>query len=174
MVWTYSGVRPLLDDESGNPSAVTRDYLLERNVHGAPLLSVWGGKVATFRKKAEDAADALGEMLGDKRKPWTGAALLPGGNLDERGKTEPVGGKPQERFARFVESVKIQYPWLPSALVQRLARASGTRIQIILAGTNKLGDLGCELAPGLFERELQYLCDEEWACSGDEVMWRRS
>jgi glycerol-3-phosphate dehydrogenase len=71
VVWTYAGVRPLLDDASGDPSAVTRDYLLEPNREGAPLLSVWGGKITTFRKLAEDAATEVGQMLGEARRPWT-------------------------------------------------------------------------------------------------------
>ncbi len=81
VVWTYSGVRPLLDDASGDPSAVTRDYLLEKHTDGAPLLTVWGGKITTFRKLAEDAADDIGQMLGERRPAWTHGAVMAGGDL---------------------------------------------------------------------------------------------
>ncbi|RZI92413.1 MAG: glycerol-3-phosphate dehydrogenase, partial [Variovorax sp.] len=171
VVWTYSGVRPLLDDASGDPSAVTRDYLLERNTDAAPLLSVWGGKITTFRKLAEDAADDVGEMLGEQRAAWTDGAFLAGGDLS------PFIGaaqRPVEDFERFVGAVQSRHPWLPAALARRLARAYGARITQVLGTAGTLDDLGREIAPGLYETELNYLRDEEWARVADDVLWRRS
>ena len=198
VVWSYAGVRPLLDDESGDPSAVTRDYLLELDTAmsapddpaagppqgrgapprgadakrpGAPLLTVWGGKITTFRKLAEEAADMLMAPLGSaaKRGAWTHDASLPGGDLSAWiGQPQ----RPDTDFTRFAQAAALRYPQLPAALCQRLARAYGARIDTVLAsGPNGLGS---EVAPGLFEAELNYLHDHEWARSADDVLWRRS
>ena len=171
VVWSYAGVRPLLDDASGDPSAVTRDYLLETNTEAAPLLSVWGGKITTFRKLAEDAADLVGEMLGDRRATWTEKAYLPGGDLREW-IGEPV--RPDSDFERLVDAVKQRYDFLAPQLARRLARAYGARVDRVLGSAARLSDLGQELAPGLHAMELRYLQREEWALSAEDVLWRRS
>jgi glycerol-3-phosphate dehydrogenase len=171
VVWTYAGVRPLLDDDAGDPSAVTRDYLLESNTEAAPLLSVWGGKITTFRKLAEDAADDVGRMLGEVRRHWTEAASLPGGDLrDWIGQPQ----RPDTDFERFVSALRTRHAWLPAEVARRLARAYGSRVDRVLAQAHQLSDLGEEVAPGLFEAELLYLQQEEWAVNGDDVLWRRS
>ena len=171
MVWSYAGVRPLLDDASGDPSAVTRDYLLESNTQGAPLLSVWGGKITTFRKLAEDAADLVGQMLGDQREPWTEKAYLPGGDLQTW-----IGSprRPDTDFERLVTAVRQRHIWLPEVLARRLCRAYGARVGRVLGGASSLSELGAEVAPGLYEIELRYLQREEWARSAEDVLWRRS
>ena len=192
VVWSYSGVRPLLDDESGDPSAVTRDYSLELDTAmppqgrgqpprgadakrpGAPLLTVWGGKITTFRKLAEEAADLLAAPLATslkagatKRGAWTHGAYLPGGDLSGWiGKAQ----RPDTDFTRFAQAAALRYPQLTAGVVHRLARAYGARIETLLAG----GDLGTEIAPGLFEVEMNYLHDFEWARSAEDVLWRRS
>ncbi len=166
VVWSYSGVRPLLDDESGDPSAVTRDYLLEIDTEHAPLLSVWGGKITTFRKLAEEAADMLATPLALPTGPWTKDAPLPGGDLS------PWIGParaPDTDFVRFTQALAQRHPELPDALCKRLARAYGSRVELVLAGP-----LGAEVAPNLFEAEMNYLHDHEWARSADDVLWRRS
>jgi len=159
-------VRPLLDDASGDPSAVTRDYLLESHTDGAPLLSIWGGKITTFRKLAEEAADEVGRMLGETRKAWTEHAFLPGGDLSAW-----IGAaqRPDADFERLLAAVQKKHPQLNAAVARRLARAYGARIELILAS-----ELGAEIAPGLFEAELNYLCQEEWATTAEDVLWRRS
>jgi glycerol-3-phosphate dehydrogenase len=174
VVWTYSGVRPLLDDDSGDPSAVTRDYLLESNTTAAPLLSVWGGKITTFRKLAEDAADEVGKMLGQsnaQRPPWTDGAFLAGGDLSGW-----IGApqRPDEDFERFVSAVQAKHPWLYGHLARRLARGYGARIADVLGDAKSFADLGAEVAPGLYERELRFLQDHEWAETAEDVLWRRS
>lgn len=172
VVWSYAGVRPLLDDASGDPSAVTRDYLLETNTEGgAPLLSVWGGKITTFRKLAEDAADLVGQMLGDRRAHWTEHAHLPGGDLREW-----IGPaqRPDTDFARLVQALSARHPYLPPELAHRLARAYGARVEQVLGTATRLSDLGPEVAPGLYEAELHHLVREEWAQTADDVLWRRS
>jgi glycerol-3-phosphate dehydrogenase len=179
VVWSYSGVRPLLDDESGDPSAVTRDYELELDTgHGgvsaAPLLSVWGGKITTFRKLAEEAADLLCAPLAlahaktqtPTRGAWTRGAFLPGGDLsDWIGKAM----RPDTDFLRFVQALALRHPQLPAPLCLRLARGYGSRVDKLLAG-----GLGAEVAPGLFEAELNYLHGCEWARTAADVLWRRT
>ncbi|MDE2146975.1 MAG: glycerol-3-phosphate dehydrogenase [Burkholderiales bacterium] len=172
VVWHYSGVRPLLDDDSGDPSAVTRDYLLEtRTDGGAPLLSVWGGKITTFRKLAEEAGDTLARLLGKGGPGWTADARLPGGDLSAW-----IGPpqRPDTDFARFVTALGLRHAWLPQPLAWRLARAYGSRIDRVLGGATRLADLGPVIAPGLHEAELRYLQREEWAQQADDVLWRRS
>jgi len=166
VVWTYSGVRPLLDDDSGDPSAVTRDYSLELDTTQAPLLSVWGGKITTFRKLAEEAADLLHGPLAMARGAWTEQAFLPGGDLSA---TIGAAQRPDTDFSRFVQAVALANPQLPTPLVRRLARAYGARMLELLRAP-----LGAEVAPGLHEGELAFLHDHEWARSADDVLWRRS
>jgi glycerol-3-phosphate dehydrogenase len=173
VVWSYSGVRPLLDDESGDPSAVTRDYSLELDGDGvsqAALLSVWGGKITTFRKLAEEVGDLLAAPLGTTRGAWTEGHCLPGGDLGvandarARGTNDVVG-----QFERFVRSLQLRHPTVTPALCRRLARGYGSRVEQLFAG-----GLGTEVVPGLFEGELNYLHAVEWARSADDVLWRRT
>ena len=197
VVWSYSGVRPLLDDDSGDPSAVTRDYLLESSTlpteaagrraapspaaaprggaaapaAGAPLLSIWGGKITTFRKLAEDAADEVGRLLGEARPAWTEPAPLPGGDLRAWIGTPR---RPDTDFERFVSTLRSRHGWLPLALARRLARAYGARIDRVLGRAESLADLGAEVAPGLHEAEIRYLQREEWVTCADDLLWRRS
>ncbi len=166
VVWSYTGVRPLLDDASGDPSAVTRDYLLESHTEAAPLLSVWGGKITTFRKLAEEAADEVGRLLGERRAAWTAKASLPGGDLSP---WIGAADRPDRDFERLVTAVRTRHPALGAACARRLSRAYGARIDKVLAR-----DLGAEVAPGLFEAELNYLRNEEWATTAEDVLWRRS
>ncbi|HPU54126.1 MAG TPA: glycerol-3-phosphate dehydrogenase [Burkholderiaceae bacterium] len=171
VVWQYSGVRPLLDDESGDPSAVTRDYALELDRAGAPLLSVWGGKITTSRKLAEEAVDALLPALGLQRDAWTGSALLPGGDL-----SAVIGpaSRPDLDFERFVRLSGERRPWLPATLLHRWARAYGSRIERLLEGVESMAQLGEAVAPGLHEREIDFLRREEWVQSAQDLLWRRS
>jgi glycerol-3-phosphate dehydrogenase len=171
VVWSYSGVRPLLDDESGDPSAVTRDYALELNLDQAPLLNVWGGKITTFRKLAEEAADLLAGPLGTSRGPWTARAPLPGGDL-----TEWIGParRPDTDFERFVQVLAQRHAQLPPTLLRRLARCYGARVGALLGAGGDPGALGAEVAPGLFEAELHFLHQHEWARCADDVLWRRT
>lgn len=169
--WTYSGVRPLLDDESDDPAAITRDYLLEYATAPAPLLSVWGGKITTFRRLAEEAVDRLAEALGNRAGPWTRGALLPGGDLSA---TIGAAQRPELDFAAFVRASAARLPWLPAPLLERYARLYGSRLDRVLMGATGLERLGAEVAPGVYEAELRYLRDEEWARSAADVCWRRS
>lgn len=171
VVWSYSGVRPLLDDESGDPSAITRDYLLEFEPAPAPLLTVWGGKITTVRKLAEEVVDLLAPVLGSTRRGWTASSPLPGGDLSA---TIGPPRRPDLDFARFVDAKSAELPWLPSPLLKRYARLYGSRIDRIIGEARGLDDLGGEIAPGLHEAELRYLMRDEWAHDAADVVWRRT
>ncbi|MGN6234149.1 MAG: glycerol-3-phosphate dehydrogenase [Trinickia sp.] len=163
--WTYSGVRPLLEEEGAdNPSAVTRDYRLELDggAGEAPLLSVFGGKITTFRKLAEEAVDRLASVMPIEKGAWTAGAPLPGGDI------------PHAKFEPFAAKFANEHPWLPAELARRYARAYGTRARRLLGTAGTLAELGHEFAPGLFEQELRYLRDVEWARCAEDVLWRRS
>jgi glycerol-3-phosphate dehydrogenase len=174
VVWSYSGVRPLVEDAAADAKAVTRDYRFEfdRAVDGkgAPLLSIFGGKITTFRKLAEEAVDLLAPALGNRRRAWTAGACLPGGDL--------FGATPTNRavlgFDAYVMDLQRQYGWLPAQLVHRFARAYGTRIHALLAGKTTLAQMGEEIASGLFAVEVDYLRAQEWAVSARDILWRRS
>jgi glycerol-3-phosphate dehydrogenase len=173
VVWRYSGVRPLLDDESGSASAVTRDYLLEFDEAGpgaAPLLTVWGGKITTFRKLAEEAADQLLQRLGQDRPAWTGTALLPGGDLSA---TIGAPQRPDVDMQRFVQALALRHPGWPVALRERWARLYGARVELLAAQLGGRG-LGEEVVHGLYEAELDYLYQHEWARTAHDVLWRRT
>lgn len=166
VVWTYSGVRPLLEDEAADASAVTRDYQLETDADGAPLLSVWGGKITTFRRLAEEAADTLCRLLGERRPAWTEHALLPGGDL---GGWIGAPQRPDADIERFRHALRVRHPELGEALVQRWSRSYGALVDRVLAD-----GLGEEVVPDLHEGELRYLRRHEWARSVDDVLWRRT
>ncbi|WP_175956399.1 glycerol-3-phosphate dehydrogenase [Burkholderia sp. BCC0405] len=162
--WTYSGVRPLLEDENAaNASAVTRDYRLELDDGaGAPLLSVFGGKITTFRKLAEEAGDMLCRALGRDAKTWTAGVPLPGGDIANA------------KFDAFADTFAKRHAWLPAPLARRYARAYGTRAERVIDDAKSLADLGTEIAPGIYDAELRYLRDAEWATRAQDVLWRRS
>jgi len=162
VIWSYSGVRPLLQDESSDPTRVTRDYALELESQPAPLLSVFGGKITTYRRLAEDAVNRLGQPLGLRAAPWTARAVLPGGDL------------PQGSLAVFLRTLERRYPWLPTPLRWRYAHAYGTRVERMLGGAARPADLGEELLPQLYEREVEYLRREEFAHTAADILWRRS
>jgi len=168
VVWSYSGVRPLLEDDSGSASEVTRDYLLDcDSEEGAPLLSVFGGKITTHRKLAEEAVDWLAPALGNEHPAWTAEGVtLPGGDL---GRADDDAA-----FDRFLHRVVRRYPWLPAGLALRYARSYGTRIERVLDGATALRDLGEHFGADLYEREIAYLVGAEWARDLDDILWRRT
>lgn len=165
VVWTYSGVRPLYDDGASKAQEATRDYVLTLDAPaGAPaLLSVFGGKITTYRKLAEAALEKLqGHLAAASRPAWTSTQPLPGGDFP------PTG------FDAAVAASRSARPWLDARLARRLVRAYGTRAERILAGATALSDLGPVFGADLTGAEVAYLMDEEWATTADDVLWRRS
>jgi glycerol-3-phosphate dehydrogenase len=162
VVWTFAGLRPLLADPKDRATSVTRDYVLDLDESGAPLLSIYGGKLTTYRKLAEDVLDALAPRLGCAARAWTAGQPLPGGDM------------PRADFDAFLKDLVARYPRLPSSLLHRYARAYGTRAERILTGATSTADLGEEVLPGLYAREIDYLRREEWAQSAEDILYRRS
>jgi glycerol-3-phosphate dehydrogenase len=170
VVWSYAGVRPLVEDAAASAAAATRDFRLDTDTDGAPLLSVLGGKITTFRKLAEQAVDWIAPALGVRLPAWTAHACLPGGDLfGER----PVARSVLE-FDAWLRGQQQRYGWLSPALVARYAHAYGTRVQRLLAHCRTLSDLGPEVVPGLYAAEVDYLMTHEFAASADDILWRRS
>jgi len=165
VVWSYAGVRPLYDDEAGDPSSVTRDYKLDlddgASGNDPPLVTVLGGKITTYRLLAEHAMRLLCPYFPGLGLDWTAHVPLPGGDL------------PDADFERFLDGFRRQRPWLPDALARRLARAYGSRTGDLLGDAKALDDLGHDFGAGLFEREVDYLTRNEWARTGEDILWRR-
>lgn len=162
VIASYAGLRPLLEDEAADARSVTRDYTLEFARAPAPLLTAFGGKITTFRLLAEEALARIGAVLPTRGGPWTHWASLPGGDFARDG------------FDAFLRALTAGHPSLPVPLLRRLARAYGSRTARLLDGAAHPADLGAEIAPGLHERELDYLARVEWARSAEDVLWRRS
>jgi glycerol-3-phosphate dehydrogenase len=170
VVWTYSGVRPLLDD-GADPSSITRDYKLELDTGGAPVLSVWGGKLTTYRALAEEALAMLARPLGIEAGAWTAAAPLPGGDLSS---VVAPSGSPMADFEQFRARQAQRYPWLPAPLLSRYARAYGTRMAQVIGDAGGIAGLGEPIADGLYAAEVEYLIGREWAQTAEDILWRRS
>ncbi|OSQ42134.1 glycerol-3-phosphate dehydrogenase [Thalassospira sp. MCCC 1A01428] len=165
VVWHYSGVRPLYDDKNSNASAVTRDYVfdLDTGGHTAPaILSIYGGKITTYRRLAEHAMQKLAPVLGNNRPDWTATATLPGGNMADG------------NFQHFLNDVKTRLPWLPGPIVERWAHCYGTRLFDLVNTAQEPKDLGTQIARDLYEVELRFLVHQEWATSAEDVLWRRT
>jgi glycerol-3-phosphate dehydrogenase len=163
-VWSYSGVRPLYDDGDVSASTVTRDYVfdLDTSAGRMPLLSIYGGKLTTYRKLAEHAMSELRAPLRFDAREWTRGSTLPGGDI------------PRGDFEAFVQEQVARNTYAPPRLIRRLCRSYGTRIERVLGNARRLTDLGEELGPQLYEAELQYMRDQEWARTGHDALWRRS
>ncbi|GGD89844.1 glycerol-3-phosphate dehydrogenase [Tsuneonella deserti] len=165
VMWSYAGVRPLVDDGSGKPEAATRGYSFELSDEdeGAPILSVFGGKITTYRHLAQEAADLLAERMPELDKPhWTDAAPLPGGNF-------PVDGQPRQ-----LATLLSHYPFLEPTWGDRMIKAYGTLASVMLGDASSLDDCGRHFGHGLTEREVRYLQAREWAVTADDILWRRS
>ena len=165
ILWRYSGVRALCDDESESPAAMTRDYTLELETDAeqqTPLLSVFGGKLTTYRKLAAAAMAQLESFFPDCGSSDTASSTLPGGDL---------GGRNYEQWQR---EMATQYSWLPENLMERLCLAYGSRVEQLLAGCGAVEDLGQHFGGGLYQQEVAFLLDTEWARSADDILWRRS
>lgn len=160
---TYSGVRPLCNDESDNPSAVTRDYTLALSAGEgqAPLLSVFGGKLTTYRKLAESAMAELKPFFTQMRGSWTATAALP-------------GGEQMDSVQSLVDALLASHTWLALDIAKRWAATYGNRVWRLLEGVQGPEDLGLAIGGGLFSREVDYLCNEEWAIDADDILWRRT
>ena len=164
IVWRYSGVRPLLDDGASKAQEATRDYLLTLDARDgeAPLLSVFGGKLTTYRKLAEAALARLARFFPAMHGPWTAGAALPGGDF------------PWDAIVRVQQDLQRRYPFLPDATAARLVRAYGTLAAEMLGDARSAADLGRCFGADVTEREVVWLMRTEWARSAEDLLWRRS
>ncbi len=164
IAWTFSGVRALHDDGTENPSRVTRDYLLQLDhaENRAPILSVYGGKLTTYRRLAEEALGKLSRTFPALQPAWTSRAQLPGGDL---------GGMSPQPFA---EALRTRYPGLPAEWVAGIARRHGALADAVIGRACSAQELGVHFGAGLTAREIEYLVQREWAVEADDVLWRRT
>lgn len=167
VVWTYSGVRPLYDDGASKAQEATRDYVLHLDAPegGAVSLSVYGGKLTTYRRLAEHALDKLEPHLPEQargRGGWTGKAALPGGHF------------PVEGFEALVAEHAARYSFLPARQIRRLTRTHGTDVPAVLGEARGPADLGRAFGAGLTSREIAWMTSREWVKGADDVLWRRT
>ncbi|CAM5431925.1 Glycerol-3-phosphate dehydrogenase OS=Afipia felis OX=1035 GN=glpD PE=3 SV=1 [Afipia felis] len=163
VVWSYSGVRPLYDDHASEARIATRDYVFELDVpDGLPILSVFGGKITTYRKLAEHALEKLSPYLRSGGAPWTDDAALPGGDFATDG------------VDALTRQLLHDYPFLSKRHALRLVHAYGTHARRLLGRAASLADLGRDFGQTLTEREVRYLMAHEFAQTAEDVVWRRS
>ncbi|MCB2044853.1 MAG: glycerol-3-phosphate dehydrogenase [Novosphingobium sp.] len=165
VVWSYAGVRALVDDGSARPEAATRGYRISLSsaAQGAPLMGIWGGKITSSRHVAQEAVDRLAERLPQLHGPhWTANAPLPGGDFAV------------DCLDDLVETLAASHPFLRDAEALRIARAYGTRAQRWLGHAKRREDLGRDFGGGLSEAELEYMRSREWARTAEDALWRRS
>jgi glycerol-3-phosphate dehydrogenase len=162
VAWSYAGVRPLYDDGSADPSKVTRDYVLKVDGRAgeAPLLTLFGGKITTYRRLAEEALGKLAPFFPGLKPDWTAGEALPGGDV--------------RRFNAFRDEMQETYASLGRDLVEGIVRRHGSRAPKILGEARSIAHLGRHFGAGLTEREVEYLVAEEWAETAEDVLWRRT
>jgi glycerol-3-phosphate dehydrogenase len=163
-VWSYAGVRALYDDGKVSPTAVTRDYRLQLDhaPNGAPMLSVFGGKLTTYRRLAEQVVDKLAAYLPVRRGAWTASEALPGGALGGIG------------YDGYLLQMMAGHPQLPGHWIEGIVRRHGSLAERILAGARVPEDLGMHFGAGLTAREVEFLLRHEHAMDADDVLWRRT
>ena len=164
VVWSYCGVRALVDDGSSDPSRVTRDYLLpvDGGATSAPVLSVFGGKITTYRKLAERALERLTPWFPSLGKPWTAHSALPGGDI------------PDGDVRHYCVELQSRFSGLPAALLRTLVSRHGSRTLDVLGNAGDVNDLGECFGADLYAREVDYFMAHEWAREADDVLWRRT
>lgn len=163
VIETFSGVRPLFDDGQGNPSAVTRDYVFDLDeTEGAALLNVFGGKITTFRKLSEHALQRIAKLFPSMGPDWTRSATLPGGDI------------PDADYVQFLDSLRQKYAWLPRSLLDHYGRLYGSITGQIIGQVQSLKGLGQHFGANLYEAEVRYLVENEWAQTAEDILSRRT
>lgn len=158
-VWSFAGIRPLFDDATANASAITREYVLDLDVQDdTPLLSVFGGKLTTYRQLAEKVLEKIKPFFPEMDKPWTHDTALPGGDVEHD----------------FLGHLRHVYAGIDDQVLRGLARRHGELAHQVLAGAETMADLGEHFGAGLTAREVDYMIEHEWACTADDILWRRT
>lgn len=163
IIWSYSGLRPLYDDGASKAQEATRDYVISSNKQASSLMiNIFGGKITTYRRLAETIVESIEDFLGKKKPSWTESSSLPGGEM-------PVDGQ-----TNLVKILNKQYPFLSKQTIQRLVRSYGLLSSSIYGNAKNLESLGEHFGSGLYEKEVKYLIEKEWACNSDDILFRRS
>jgi glycerol-3-phosphate dehydrogenase len=162
VVWHYSGVRPLFSKQNGDAATITREYHLELDQSKAPILSIFGGKLTSYRRLAEKAVNQLTPFFPNIKPAWTSQAYLPGGDL---------GGYTVSEYLAYAQR---QFPWLPPNILRRYVLSYGSRISELLRNAERITDLGTHFGAGLYASEVDFLMQNEWAMSTEDILWRRS
>ncbi|MBN9243428.1 MAG: glycerol-3-phosphate dehydrogenase [Mesorhizobium sp.] len=164
IVWTYSAVRPLYDDGASKAQEATRDYVLkaEGGEGMAPLVNAFGGKITTYRRLSESMLEKIEGFLGKRGPAWTANAPLPGGDFPATG------------FDAEVAKLNSAYPFLDARHARRLVRLYGTHAKVLLGSAKSYADLGHNFGAELYEAEVRYLAEHEWAVTAEDVLWRRT
>ncbi len=166
VVSTFSGVRPLFDDESRNASKVTREYVLSLNQgndgRGAPVLNIFGGKLTAFRLLSQKSVNLLMDALAQSGESWTETSVLPGGDI------------PDHDFEVYLDGLKQKYSWMDEQLLKRYARQFGSRIGDVIKDAKSQVGLGEYFGAGLYANEVRYLMEKEWAKYPEDILWRRT
>ncbi|MCW5592801.1 MAG: glycerol-3-phosphate dehydrogenase [Burkholderiales bacterium] len=162
VVWTFAGVRPLYDDGKSDPSSITRDYVFELDEEGgkAPVLSVYGGKLTTYRCLAETALAKLAPFLPPQGPKWTKEAHLPGGDMPN--------------YNAFRDEMFDRYKGFPREILDGVVRRHGSRTPYVLGDIQRVEQLGRNFGAGLTEREIECLIADEWAETAEDILWRRT
>jgi len=164
IVWSFAGVRPLYDDGATAAQEATRDYVLrlDEGSGEAPLLTLFGGKITTYRRLAEEVLEQLLPYLPDRKPAWTETTSLPGGDFAF------------DTVSDQIDKLRQAYPFLGENDARRLVRSYGTRVYDLLGDARSLSDLGESFGAGLTACEIEYLMQHEWALTSDDILWRRS
>jgi len=164
IVWTFSGVRPLFDDGASAAQEATRDYIIktEGGKDTAPLVNIFGGKITTYRRLAQSVLEKIEGFLGKRGAAWTASEPLPGGDFSA------------DDFEKQVQALEKDCRFLPAGMAHRLIRLYGTRARTMLGKAKSLKDLGKHFGADVYEAEIRYLMDNEWAKTADDVLWRRT
>jgi glycerol-3-phosphate dehydrogenase len=163
IVWSYSGVRPLYDDGASAAQEATRDYVIKAEKSESSLMiNIFGGKITTYRRLSESILKHVEEFLGSKGDPWTNHSSLPGGDIDVDGQLD------------LQNKLQKKYPFLTQETIKRLVRSYGTISFNILGDAEHIDSLGKHFGSSLYEREVAYLIQEEWARTSYDILFRRS
>lgn len=164
IIWTYSGVRPLYDDGASKAQEATRDYVIrqEETLGEGSLFNIFGGKITTFRRLAESVLEEIEERLGARKAKWTAGAIYSGGDFATDG------------YDGLVNQYAKQYPFIETGLMQRLVRLYGTNTLKILKDAKDIKGLGIDFGEGLYQREVEYLMENEWVYEASDILYRRT
>ena len=161
VVWSFAGLRSLIQENTEKLSAISRELKIELVLTDElPTINLYGGKLTTHRSTAEKVMKTLKPFFPSMKKSWTSSTTLPGGNMNN--------------LNTFLSNQVQRYAWLDKNIVSRYVLSYGTEIHNLLSHKKNINDLGKHFGYGLFEHEVEYLLQNEWASTAEDILWRRS